>query len=125
MGGVEAKDLLFRVAAFQKHGPNDLLQLLEDRTGLVPLGDPGQLHGQCASTAADCSGGEIQAYGPCHGGRVDARMIIETLVLEGDQASLEFVGKSVRLGKTPLPVRGDAGAQKIAILGIEQGGISI
>lgn len=125
MGGIKAKDLLFGVAAFQEQGPDDLLQLLEERAGRVPLGDPGQLHGQCAAAAPDRPGGEIQAQGAGHGDRVDARMVIETLVLERDQASLELVGKRVRLWETPLPVWRDAGTQQVAIPGVEQGGIAI
>ena len=108
--GIQGQNLILGAAQLQAGGQYHLHHLLGECPRAVS-GDADGLHRQGAAPADDSSLPDVLPGCPCHGQGVDAGVVVEMPVLEGQQAADELAGHGVARREAPLAVRGDARAQ--------------
>jgi len=119
---VQGQDFVLAVAQLQPQGEQGLDQLLEVAALALAARQADHLHAQRTATADDAALLQVEPHGACQRQRVDARVLLETLVLEGDQRAPELLRHLIRRRKTPLPVIGDARAQQRAVARLQHAG---
>jgi len=113
---VEVEDLLLGEAALELHGAHHLGQLVGKAAGRARLEQARHLHGQRRAAGDDAGMGCRLPCGPQQGAGVDAMMIVEALVLIGDEH-----GEEARVhvlcgdGQAPVAVLRDEGAEQPAV----------
>ena len=124
--GVEVleEDEVLGVLVFEAQGVPELLELpgggllgvLDDRQLDVLLGDRG-------TALADAAGLEVGAGGPDDGLQVDAVVLVEALVLDGDDGVADQFGDLVEGPGAGAVLRGDQGGDERAVAGDDDRGL--
>ena len=113
---IEVEDLLLAEAALQLHGAHHLGQLVGEAAFGARFEQAGDLHGERRSAGDDVAMGDGLPGSAHQRPRVHAMMLVEALVLIGEEHGEEARVDVVRRhGQAPVAVTRDEGAEQAAV----------